>query len=60
MKLSSKLYSIAKQFGKSASIVNDIETLLTGDKDKMTKRVKRKVAYKAERKLMNFINRKIK
>ena len=52
---SSKLYNASRKIGKAASILNDIETLATGNPKKITKRLKRKIGNK----IFNKIRRKV-
>ena len=54
-KKSTPLYKAARLLNKIASIVNDVETVSTGDTKKIAKRAKRKVAGKS----LNKVNRKI-
>lgn len=59
MKISSKLYKISRLFGKASSTVNDIETIMTGDPKKITKRIVRKKVNKEANKAARKINNKI-
>lgn len=54
-KLSSKLYKASRSISKAASVLNDIETLASGDPKKVIRRAKRKKTGK----ILNKINRKI-
>lgn len=45
-KKSTGIYKAARKLNKSASIVNDVETVLSGDVNKITKRVKNKIVGK--------------
>ena len=55
-KKSTSIYKAARKLNKSASIVNDVETVLSGDVKKIAKRAKNKflgkVAGKALRNLL--------
>lgn len=53
MKLSSKLYQGARKLGKAASTLNDVETLASGDLNKIGKRIIRKTAGKEGHKAVN-------
>lgn len=54
-KLTSDLYKLSRKLGKTASIINDIETLASGNPKKILKRSKKKTVGKA----LNKLNRKI-
>lgn len=60
MKLSNFFYKIARQSGKTATTVKDIETLMTGNPEKILKRHIRKKIYKRTNKLGNYLSRKVK
>jgi hypothetical protein len=59
MKLSGMLYNIARTVGRTASKVNDVETLLSGNPKKIAKRAGRKVVYKHANKTAEKINKKL-
>lgn len=54
-KKSTVIYKAARKLNKSASIVNDVETVLSGDIDKITKRAKNKVVGKVAGKALRNI-----
>lgn len=54
-KLTSELYKLSRSINKTASTLNDIETLASGNPKKIMKRAKRKTV----RKTLNKISRKI-
>lgn len=64
MKFSSMLYSLGRRVSKSASIANDIETILTGNPSKIGKRIVNKTinktTYKAGRMVANSVKKKVK
>lgn len=55
MKLTKILYNISRKFGKTATILNDIEIVASLDAKKIKKRIVRKAVNKAA----NKINKKI-
>ena len=59
MSIKNSLYDLSRILNKSASIINDIETLASGD----TRRIKRRVKSKAKNKLVygtaNKISKKL-
>jgi hypothetical protein len=59
MKISSLLYSLARGIGKTASTLNDVETVLSGDPKKIVKRVARKATWKASNKITRKFTNKI-
>jgi hypothetical protein len=56
----SALYKASRICGKSASTMNTVKTVLSGDPKKIAKHVARKAIYKEGGKLTNKIARKIK
>lgn len=60
MKLSSILYKISRKTGKCSSAINDVETFLTFDPDKILKRLLRKKVNKASYQVVKKINKNIK
>ena len=58
--IASFLYKISRTTGKSASTVNTIKTVLTGDPEKIAKHVIRKQVYKSSNKAAKKISGKIK
>jgi hypothetical protein len=60
MSLSGFLYDLARQAGKTASKIRDIEVIASGDPKKIGKRVIRKAISKESFKVAKSINRKIK
>ena len=58
-KVTKKLYDASRTLNKIASNLNDIETLLSGDSDKILKRLKRKAIGAKLHKLGNKIIRKL-
>lgn len=59
-KLKTGLYKATRKLGKVASVVNDIETIATGNPKKIFKRIKRKTIGKTINKVNQKIMRKIK
>lgn len=59
-KLSSILYKISRNIGKSSTVINDVETLLTFNPKKIYKRMVRKQVNKTGYKITKKINRKFK
>lgn len=58
-KKSSYLYKASRKIGKAASVLNDIETLATGDPEKIAKRAVRKNVYKSANKGARKVSNKI-
>ena len=58
MKLNSFLYKASRSIGKAASVITDVETLLTFDPRKITNRIIRKNVNKAGYKVVRKINKK--
>jgi hypothetical protein len=58
-KPSSVLYNLARKVGKTASKMNDIETLLTLNPSKIVKRIARKTTYKATNSVARKINKNL-
>lgn len=54
------LYKVSRTSGKLASKITDIETLASGDPEKIIKRVARKKVYKESNKIARKINNKLK
>lgn len=59
-KISSKLYKLSRMFGKAGSTINDVETLMSGDPEKIVKRAVRKKVNKESHKIAQKINNKLK
>lgn len=59
MSLKNTLYKMSRMFGKAASTVNDVETVMTGNPEKIAKRFARKLVGKTAYKTANKINRKL-
>lgn len=59
-KLSSLLYKLSRSIGKTSGILNDVETLLTGDPKKISKRLVRKSVNKTAYKITKKITNKLK
>ena len=57
--ISSSLYKLSRNIGRIASKTNDIETLTTGDPEKIIKRQVRKKTYKGTNKIARNINNKL-
>ena len=55
MSIKNSLYDLSRILNKSASIINDIETLASGD----TRRIKRRVKSKAKNKLVYGVANKV-
>ena len=55
MSIKNSLYDLSRILNKSASIINDIETLTSGD----TRRIKRRVKSKAKNKLVYGVENKV-
>lgn len=60
MKISRLLYNLTRKLGKASSIANDLETISTGDCNKIVKRFARKSIFKKSNKIAKIINSKIK
>lgn len=58
MRLSSWLYKAARGFGKAASRVGDVETIMTGDPKKIAKRAARKAVNKTVNQAARAVNKK--
>ena len=58
MKLSRVFYRISRTLGRTSSIITDIETLLTFNPKKITKRAVRKTVNKTSYKIARKINKK--
>jgi hypothetical protein len=56
----SALYKASRICGKSASTMNTVKTVLSGDPQKIAKHFARKAVYKEGHKLSNKIAKKIK
>lgn len=60
MSLSGMLYKASRALGKTASTINDIKTIATGDPEKIAKRFVKKEINKAGNKVIRDITRRIK
>jgi hypothetical protein len=58
-KASSVLYGLARELGKTASTVNDIETVLSGDLKKITKHFVKKSTYREINRVTDRIIKKV-
>jgi hypothetical protein len=58
-KLSGMLYNISRLAGKTASTITDVETVLSGNPEKIIKRAGRKTIYKHTNKTARKINRNL-
>lgn len=57
-KLSNNLYRLSRISGKASSKIKDVETLISGDPKKITKRAKRKTIGKVMNKITRTIIKK--
>lgn len=60
MKLTSMLYKMSRTLGKTASTIKDIETIATGDPEKIAKRFIKKEINKKGNEIIRSITRKVK
>lgn len=56
----SSLYKISRTVGKTASNLNTVKTILSGDPEKIAKHIARKEIYKTGNKLTKKVSGKIK
>lgn len=54
-KLTTKLYEVSHKLAKIASVINDAEIIVTRDKKRAVKKLKRKIAYKISNKIIKKI-----
>lgn len=57
MSLTGMLYKASRMLGKTASTINDVKTLATGDPEKIAKRIIRKQVSKESNKIARDINK---